>query len=102
MNPYSIIMFCFAAALLLYAADLAITKNYNLVARNWAAKPKDEKAYTVHFAKIIALVALAPAVSGLIALLSEKGWVTALAVVVLIGGVTGAIVYAAKSSKDLL
>ena len=62
MNPYSIIMFCFAAALLLYAADLAITKNYNLVARNWAAKPKDEKAYTVHLAKIIALVALAPAV----------------------------------------
>ena len=70
MNPFSILMFCFSGALLLYAALLAVTRDDKLIVRHYAAKMKDRKAYAARFAKVIALVAVAPAHSGIAALFS--------------------------------
>lgn len=69
MNPFSILMFCFSGALLLYAALLALTKDYGLIPRGYAVKPKDSRAYAAAFARMIALVALAPLGGGIYALI---------------------------------
>ena len=66
-HAYSILMFCFAGALLLYGILLAATKDIGLVPRSSAAKIKDRKAYAGQFGKIIMATALAPLSSGLIA-----------------------------------
>ena len=60
MPPFSILMLCFSAALLLYAALLALTKDFRLIPRGNASAVKDKKAYTVKMAKIIALMAVPP------------------------------------------
>lgn len=73
MKPFSILMFCFSGGLLLYAALLAITKDANMIARHYAVDMKDKKAYAVKFAKIIALVAVAPAYSGIVAQIFNEG-----------------------------
>ncbi len=100
MTPYSILMFCFSGALLLYAALIAITKDYKMIPRNWAAKPKDEKEYASRFAKIIALVAAAPLLSGAVALFGDSKWIMIAAVAALIGGIIGASVIAVRLMKD--
>ena len=79
MPPYSILMFCFSGALLLYAALLALTKNCGLIPRSYAAREKDKKAYAVTVAKIVALTAIPPVHSGIAAMFNG-----ALAVSVLI------------------
>ena len=79
---YSILMGIFAGAILLYAGLMALTKDYRLVpyrARQ-SVKPKNEKRYMTQLAKVVALVALAPALSALAGL-----WSMAAAVIVLIG-----------------
>ena len=73
MNPFSILMFMFSGGLLLYAALLAITKDYNMIARHYATKVKDGKEYAARFARVIALVAVAPAYSGIIAQVFSEG-----------------------------
>jgi len=60
MHPFCILMLVFAGVILLYAGLLALTKDYGLIPRGYATKPKDTKAYTVAFAKTIAVVALSP------------------------------------------
>ena len=79
MNPFSILMFCFSGALLLYAILLAITRDFDLIPRGEAAKVKDKRDYAKRFAEVIALTAVPPAHCGLVAL-SSAGW----AVVVLV------------------
>ena len=57
---YSILMAIFAAAILVYAALMAITKDYNMLpyrATN-SVKPKDPKRYMTQLAKAVALAAL--------------------------------------------
>ena len=78
---YSVLMGIFAAALLLYAGLMALTKDYKILPfRSRAAvKPKDKKKYTVQLAKVIALVSLAPLLSALAGL-----WNLIVAVMVLI------------------
>lgn len=61
MNPFSILMLCFSGALLLYAGLLALTKDYRLVPRGYAAEVKDKRAYAANLAKVIALTAVPPA-----------------------------------------
>ena len=73
MNPFSILMFCFSGALFLYAVLLYTTKNDKLIPRNYAAKTDDKKAYSRQVAEIVALVAVAPAHCGYVALFS-MGW----------------------------
>ena len=80
---YSILMGVFAAALLLYAGLMALTKDYNLLplrART-SVKPKDPKRYMTGLAKVVALVSLSPALSALAGL-----WNMAAAMIVLIAG----------------
>ncbi len=102
MTPYSVLMFCFSGALLLYATLIAVTKDYKMIPRNWAAKPKDPKEYASRFAKIIALVAAAPLLSGIVALFGDEGWIMAAAVAALIGGIIAAAVIGVRLMKDQL
>lgn len=64
---YSILMSVFSAAILLYAGLMALTKNYKIlpVRATQSVKPKDEKRYMTQLAKVVALVALPPALSAL-------------------------------------
>ena len=73
MKPFSILMFCFSGALFLYAVLLYTTKDYRLIPRGYASKPDDKKAYARQVAEIIALVAVAPAHCGYVAMAS-LGW----------------------------
>ncbi|MBQ8075420.1 MAG: hypothetical protein IJ237_05480 [Oscillospiraceae bacterium] len=63
---YAILMFCFALALVLYGVLLMTTKNISLIPQAEKAKIKDKKTYAKQFGKAVALLALAPATSGLI------------------------------------
>ncbi len=73
MNPFSILMFCFSGMLFLYAVLLFVTRDYKLIPRNYAAKAGNKKAYARKMAEIVALVAVAPAHCGYVALFST-GW----------------------------
>ena len=68
-HGFSILMLIFAAALLLYAALMAITKNYKMLPyrATVSVKPKNPRKYTVQLAKVVALVALAVAGGALVA-----------------------------------
>ena len=70
MNPFSTLMFFFSGALFLYAVLLYTTKDHKLIPRNYAAKTGDKKAYARQVAEIVALVAVAPAHCGYVALFS--------------------------------
>ena len=65
MQPFSILMFCFSGAILLYAGLLALTKDYQLIPRGHATDPKDKRAYAAAFARVMAVVALAPLSGGI-------------------------------------
>ena len=67
---YSILMAVFAAALLIYAGLMALTKDYKLLPlkSRQSVKPKDPKKYMTQLAKVIALLAAAPALSALVGL----------------------------------
>ena len=67
---YSILMGAFAAGILLYAAILALTKDYNLLPfrSRQSVKPKNSKRYAAKLAGVVALVALSPALSALVGL----------------------------------
>ena len=67
---YSILMFCFAGGILLYAALMA-PGNDDLIPRRHAAKMRKPKAYAKRLAKVLALVSLAPLSSGIIGLLVD-------------------------------
>jgi len=94
---FAIFMLIFAAALLLYAAILAITKDYSMLPyrARISVKPKNPEAYTVMLAKAVALVALAIAVGGGVAL-----WNALIGVVAMIVGAIAAIWAATKIVKD--
>ncbi len=64
---YSIIMFAFAGSILLYAGLIAMG-NYKLIRRLYSAKVRDKKEYAKRFARVLALVSLAPFLSGLVGL----------------------------------
>lgn len=66
-NIFAIMTFAFGGGLLLYA--LALSRgNYNNILRNWATNPPDKEKYTKEFGKIIAFIALAPIISGILSL----------------------------------
>ena len=64
---YSILMGIFAGLILIYAGLMALTKDYKMLPlrARVSVQPKDEKRYMKQLAKVIALVALAPALSAL-------------------------------------
>lgn len=96
-HGFSILMFIFAAALLLYAAVMAITKDYNMLPyrSRVSVKPKNPEKYTVQLAKAVALVAAAIAAGAAIAL-----WNMAAGGAVMFVGVIAAIWSATKFVKN--
>ena len=83
-HGFSILMFIFAGAILLYAALMAITKDYKMLpfrARR-SVKPKNPKKYMIQLSKIVALAALAIALGAAVSL-----WNNAIGAVVLVAGV---------------
>lgn len=82
-RAYSILMFCFAGMILLYAALLA-PGNVELIPRRWAVPIKDRKDYAKRFAKLLALLSLSPLSSGIVAALIDINRHPAPAVVTLI------------------
>lgn len=79
---YSVLMAIFAGAIWLYAGLMALTKDYKMLPlrAQVAVTPKDPKLYMTQLAKVVALVALSPALSALAGL-----WNMAAALIVLIG-----------------
>ena len=86
MPPYSIFMFLFSAAILLYAAVLAITKDYGLLPRraSVSVNPKDKKAYTFQISKAVALTAAAPASFGILSVWSVGAGFAAFIIVLIL------------------
>jgi hypothetical protein len=82
---YSFMMIAFGAMMLLYAGLLALFKDYKMIPRHWYVRPKDPKHYAVCFAKLIAVIALGPIVSGGIwAIAPTTLWVQILAIAILV------------------
>ena len=97
-HGFSILMFIFAGALLLYAGLMALTKDYNLLPlrASVSVKPKNPKAYTFALSKVVALVAAGPALGGLVGL-----WNGMAGVVALIAGVAVCIWLGTKLMKNV-
>ena len=82
---YSIMIIAFGLMMLLYAGLLALFKDYKMIPRHWYTHPRDPKQYAVAFAKLIAVIALGPIVSGVIwAIAPTTLWVQILAIAVLV------------------
>jgi hypothetical protein len=100
MNPFSVLMFLFAGGLFLYGAILQ-SGDFDLIYKNYRVKaPKNKKAYTKAFGKVIALVGLAPCLSGIVALFGEEDRMALPAMAVLIAGSIAAIVIGSGWMKD--
>ncbi|MBO4535460.1 MAG: hypothetical protein J5755_05935 [Clostridia bacterium] len=93
---YTIVMACLAGGLLLYAGMMALFKNYKLLPlrSRQSVKPKDPRKYMTQLAKVVALVAVAPAVSAVIGI-----WSIIAAVVVLVAGIVLVCVFAGRIMK---
>ena len=70
-TPLAIIMFVFSGAILLYAGVMALSRDINMIPRSHAAKVRDKKAYALKVAKVLAIVAISPALTGVAALFSS-------------------------------
>ncbi len=81
---FAILMLIFGGALLFYALLMGIFKKKEFIPyrRRYAAKMDDEKEYMTKLAKILALVALAPIIGGLSALILPE-WASAIIMVAL-------------------
>ena len=87
-NGFPIFMLIFAGAILLYAALMAITKDYKMLPfrARVSVKPKNPEKYMIQLAKIVALVAVMIAAGAVIAL-----WNAAAGAVVMFVGVIAAL-----------
>ena len=96
---FPILMFCFAGALLLYAGLIAMG-NTGLILRYQFARVKDRRKYARQFGKILALVALAPLLSGVVALLGDAERMFLPAMGTLVAGTALAIAMGVKLMND--
>ena len=96
-NGFSILMCIFAVALFLYAAVLAISKDYKMLPyrAQVSVKPKNPKEYTLQLAKVVALVGLAVAAGTVIAL-----WDQLISAIVIVAGVIASIWAGTSIAKD--
>lgn len=94
---FPIIMLAFSGMLLIYAGLMALTKDYKMLPLRMrqSVKPKDSRKYMTQLAKVIAVVAAAPGLSGLLGF-----WNIPVAVVILIGGIILAIWLGTRIMKD--
>lgn len=70
MPPLTILMFIFSGMLYLYALILFLTKDSRLICFDYMVKMKNRKKYARQFAKVIALVATVPILTGLAGIMS--------------------------------
>lgn len=96
---YSVLMGCFSAAILIYAGLMALTKDYKMlpIRSHQSVKPKDPKRYMTQLSKVVALVALSPAISSLVGLCN-----TTVAFIVLIATMIIFIVIGTRFMKDVM
>lgn len=71
---FSVFMFSVAVLLLLYALVLSRSKDPKMIPRDYAAKMAHPREYARQFAKVIALVAMAPLLSGVVGLFAGN-WI---------------------------
>ena len=93
---YSIMMFCMAGGLLLYAGLLALAKDPMLIPKHHVAKMKNKKACAVMFAKIIAMMAAPFAVSGIVRLIWNAEQTLVPAIIVLVIGLVACLYLSTK------
>lgn len=98
-SAFSILMFIFSAALLLYAGMIALF-GVELIPRYWMVKITDKKAYARRFAKILAVTALAPALSGAVGLLVNIDEAPLLPLLALLLGIPAAIWLGVRITKE--
>ena len=96
---YSIIMFCMAGALLLYAGLLALAKDPTLIPRHYAVKMKNKRAYALMFAKIMVLMAVPFAVSGIVGLIWNADQTLLPAIIVLVIGFVACLYLSTRIAK---
>ncbi|MBR2560889.1 MAG: hypothetical protein IKE31_01930 [Eubacterium sp.] len=87
MTPYSIFMFIFAAAILLYAVVLAITKDYKMLPLQVQVslkRMKNRKEYVFRLSKAVALAALATVAGGIVGIWSGTGALIVTAAVLIV------------------
>ena len=92
-------MFCMAGGLLLYAGLLALARDPMLIPRHYAARMKNKKAYAVMFAKIIAMMAVPFAISGIVGLIWTSEQTLLPAIIVLVVGLAVCLYLSTKMEK---
>ncbi len=97
-KAYFFVTAAFAGALLIYAGILYAAKSVDLIPKSQFADIKDKKKYAVQFAKLIAVIALAPLISGIISLFAP----IPAALAVLVVGIVAAINAGRLLMKDVL
>ena len=75
MPPYSIFMMIFAAAILLYAVILAVTKDEKMLPPyvQVSIRRKNRKEYIFQLSKCIAIASLAPVAAAIVGIWSALG-----------------------------
>ena len=96
-HNFSILFLIFAAAILLYAALMAITKDYNLLPyrARVSVKPKNPKTYMLQLAKAVALVGLAIGAGAAVSL-----WKAGIGIVIMVGGSIASLWLGTKIVKN--
>ena len=96
-HNFPILFFIFSACILLYAALMAITKNYNFLPyrATQSAKPKDPEKYTVQLAKVVALVGVSIGAGAAVSL-----WKPIVGFIVMIAGTIASIWLGTKIVKN--
>ena len=96
-HAFSILMLFFSGGLFLYAGITALTKDLILPRRfKQSAKMPDRKKYAVQFAKIVALVACAPLVAGLVGLFAGDTAAAIIVCALLIAAIWAAVIIIKK------
>lgn len=91
-KAYSILTIIFAVCLFLYAGLLFILKDVDLIPKSHMSKITDKKLYAKRFALLIAMIAVAPLLSGIIALFGKIEIMIIPALIVLVGGFIAALI----------
>lgn len=100
---YSIIMFAMAAGIAIVGLLLIVTKNMNILLKRIyiSAKMHDKKKYAKRFGLSLLIVAGVFLISGIVGLLGPLDIVIIPALIVLVGGLVGAIFIASRLVKDV-
>ena len=97
-HAFSILMLIFAGAIFIYAGLTALTKELIMPQRyKQSAKMPDKKKYAVQFAKIMALVACAPLLSGAVGLFTGDAVAAIILCVTLIAAIWAATIIIKKA-----